>query len=761
MLGCMTLAGYVMGQTPSQNASRLDSLVNEKDSVALKAQMKVFGDALGEIYDEKDPVENEKKYKGFMARFGSDPNLAGHRFFDYSRYYVAVSYRGNPVKMKEYLEMIRDTAYKTKAYSYAARESYAAGQYIIAEELIRRSLDDLSRRGDRSSDDYYAYCKQYADALYKNKKPAVGLPYAKEAYDHSNKKDKGVNDTYLELLVANGQLREAFPLMGESISTGRASAEVKAQLKTTYIQVKGSEDGFAVYQQSLYDGLKAEVKKQVAQKMVNEPGYAFTLKDTEGKTVSLASYKGKVVVLDFWATWCGPCKASFPNMQTAVDKYRNDTDVVFLFLHTWETAANPTKDAATYISNNHYSFHVVMDTKDSASKICQAAAGFKVQGLPTKLILDRSGNVRFRALGASTGGNDAFLQEMTAMIDLAKGDSTLTIGDPAPPVKVAKWLKGESVDGFEKGKVYVMEFWATWCLPCIAGMPHLSRLAQSYKGKVTISGISIFERSTTTPARIERFVDSMGDKMTYHVGIEEGKAMGNQWVKAAGENGIPLAYIVDGRGRIAWIGLPKNLDEILPGVLDGNWNIDSAAASRKEDRRLTALDKDVIPRLNPFMGNPGKPDSALIEIGKILEKNPALKYYPLTGHFTFYSLLKTDPRKALVFGKAWLGASETPQWRDITDAITYNVEKGNTQYPKEMYALCSDCFQAQLDNYPWSMDKPVTYDKIATLQMLAGDAARAADAEEKAIAFAKATPGFSPAALKEFEGRFEKYKSRL
>lgn len=50
---------------------------------------------------------------------------------------------------------------------------------------------------------------------------------------------------------------------------------------------------------------------------------------------------------------------------------------------------------------------------------------------------------------------------------------TLKAGDPAPPLKIEKWLKSGPIERFEKGKVYVLEFWATWCPPCIASMPHL------------------------------------------------------------------------------------------------------------------------------------------------------------------------------------------------------------------------------------------------------------------------------------------------
>src|SRR5688572_5003159 len=89
----------------------------------------------------------------------------------------------------------------------------------------------------------------------------------------------------------------------------------------------------------------------------------------------------------------------------------------------------------------------------------------------------------------------------------------LSIGDAAPPLRVRQWLKGTPVQQFEKGKVYVVEFWATWCGPCIAAMPHLSALAREYKDRVTILGINMKEEKKTSIEKVKAFVDDMGQRM--------------------------------------------------------------------------------------------------------------------------------------------------------------------------------------------------------------------------------------------------------
>src|SRR5438045_7958134 len=77
----------------------------------------------------------------------------------------------------------------------------------------------------------------------------------------------------------------------------------------------------------------------------------------------------------------------------------------------------------------------------------------------------------------------------------APAEPTLKWGDVAPPLKLVKWLKGTPVEQFEPGKTYVIEFWATWCGPCKAAMPHLSELAKKYEGKITFIGVDVWETS--------------------------------------------------------------------------------------------------------------------------------------------------------------------------------------------------------------------------------------------------------------------------
>jgi len=121
--------------------------------------------------------------------------------------------------------------------------------------------------------------------------------------------------------------------------------------------------------------------------------------------------------LDFWATWCGPCKASFPGMQNAVEKYQSDNEVVFLFLDTWESAENKTENAQKFIDSKSYTFNVLMDDNN------EIVAKYKVSGIPTKFVVDKNGAIRFKSTGFG-GNNDELVNELSMMIDMANEASS-------------------------------------------------------------------------------------------------------------------------------------------------------------------------------------------------------------------------------------------------------------------------------------------------------------------------------------------------
>jgi thiol-disulfide isomerase/thioredoxin len=157
------------------------------------------------------------------------------------------------------------------------------------------------------------------------------------------------------------------------------------------------------------------------------------------------------------------------------------------------------------------------------------------------------------------------------------------LGDKAPPLTIKEWVKGKPVDvTTADGKnVYVVEFWATTCLPCRVSIPHLTELQKEFKGRnVTFIGISTDDEKTV--GNVKSFVKDMGEKMDYTVAIDKDGATSKAYMDANYIDGIPHAFIVDQQGRIVWHQNPHpsvpGFEETLEQVVAGKFDL---AAARK------------------------------------------------------------------------------------------------------------------------------------------------------------------------------------
>ena len=145
------------------------------------------------------------------------------------------------------------------------------------------------------------------------------------------------------------------------------------------------------------------------------------------------------------------------------------------------------------------------------------------------------------------------------------GRGSLKVGDPAPPVIVADWFQGEDPGKFESGKVYVVEFWATWCGPCLLNMPHMSNLQQQYRSEAIFIGVT-----DESKQKVEAFLASesssgmtWAQQITYRLATDRDGNMYRNYMAAANQMGIPTAFIVGKTGSIEWIGHPADLDAPL------------------------------------------------------------------------------------------------------------------------------------------------------------------------------------------------------
>ncbi|WP_339744097.1 redoxin domain-containing protein [uncultured Rubinisphaera sp.] len=166
----------------------------------------------------------------------------------------------------------------------------------------------------------------------------------------------------------------------------------------------------------------------------------------------------------------------------------------------------------------------------------------------------------------------------------AAEDDLLTIGSKAPDINVEHWVsdndgKYEHVTDFKDGNVYIVEFWATWCGPCIASMPHISDLQKKYADQ-DVQVISISDESLDT---VQAFLakpvrgDDTGKTYaeltsSYCLTTDPDGSVNKDYMQAAGQNGIPTAFLVGKTGLIEWIGHPMTMDKPLAQVVAGDWD---------------------------------------------------------------------------------------------------------------------------------------------------------------------------------------------
>lgn len=224
----------------------------------------------------------------------------------------------------------------------------------------------------------------------------------------------------------------------------------------------------------------------------------------------------------------------------------------------------------------------------------------------------------------------------------AQGRTYLNVGDAAPPIRAAKWLKGAPVAAYAPGRVYVVEFWATWCNPCKENIPHLTELQKKFADSVSVLGISIFESNdpaeTAYLKKVESFVKDQGDRMDYTVAVDGPKGdVGSTWMKAAGEGGLPTSFLVGKDGKIAWIGHPKDLEAVLSKVLADDWDVEAARARR-------AKDVETVRPIREAMEAKAYP-KAIRLIDAAIAKNPAEER--LYAYDRLVALFHADPKAAM------------------------------------------------------------------------------------------------------------------
>ena len=291
--------------------------------------------------------------------------------------------------------------------------------------------------------------------------------------------------------------------------------------------------------------------------MIGQPAPALDLDGWINGEVTEADRKGKIIVVDFWATWCGPCIASIPHNNAVAKKYA-DKGVIVLGV----CGSRGQEKADAIAKQKGIAYPVGKDHTQ------QSAKAWNVMWWPTYAIVGRDGEIVCVGLkphsvdkvidklleaevaednDASTTDAAPTANAALAEIDPAwreSGDRLVEMEGKAPPaMQVERWINSESLKLADlKGKVVVIDFWATWCGPCIRSIPHNNEMAKKYADKGLVFIGVCHARGAE---KMQKVVDDHG--IAYPVVAD----IGGKTTKAWGVNGYPDYYIIGRDGKVA------------------------------------------------------------------------------------------------------------------------------------------------------------------------------------------------------------------
>lgn len=404
-------------------ADSLMKIASEKfpdSEMASRGLERLFFDA--KTFEEKEAVFNANKDK-LMNSQNKNFFLESLAMYQYRE--------GNTEAFESYVSMIDSKSRVASLYNSIAWPKAEKGEDVEAAmalskkslELMKAEQEDLADKPEYYSTNQYKTSLEYGYSMYADTYALLAFKNGdiKEAITFQEQAlEKGANaemyGRYVEFLMSDEQYETIVAKVPEMIEDGNSTSEMKSMLKEAYQKTNPEGDAETMIAE-LEEKAKKKGLEELKKTLLDEEAPNFTMTNLDGEQVTLSDMEGKTVVLDFWATWCGPCIASFPAMQDVVTKYKDDETVEFFFVDTFESGDKRLDEVQSFITKNEYDFNVLIDPIKEGGSQHIVAQDYKVSGIPTKFIIGPNGNIKFKSVGYN-GSPEKTVNEIDAMIEL-------------------------------------------------------------------------------------------------------------------------------------------------------------------------------------------------------------------------------------------------------------------------------------------------------------------------------------------------------